>query len=152
MASLAKLPRRMGALAVACLVAGAACSSATVLDDPCPGDASHTIGEACDAVLPAFCRHAVQRCGVGGTVDECVAASRALCCQGGCARVTCTPAPGVLDACVQAYSGEVGDAGVPDGGQGFPCSSVTEGFSPAECRSIVQLKGAPALDLSLRAR
>lgn len=152
MAVSAKNPRRVGALAAVWLAVAGACSSSPVIDDPCPGDDAHTIGEACDAVLPAFCRHAVLRCGVGGTVEECQAQSRALCCQGGCGRLVCTPRPGVLDACAQAYSGELGDAGVPDGGQGFACSSVIEGFAPAECRQIVQLKGSPALDLSLRAR
>lgn len=152
MTPLGKLSRRLGALAVAWAAAAFACSSSSAIEDPCPGDDTHTIGDACDAVLPAFCRHAVLRCGIGGSVDECQASSRAICCQGGCGRLICSPKADVIDACVQAYSGEVGDAGFPDGGQGFSCASVQEGFSPAECRGIVQLKGAPALDLALRAR
>lgn len=150
-----KLLRTTARLIFAALVvvnADAACSSSAAIEDPCPGDDAHNVGEYCDAILPSFCRHAVQRCGVSGTVEECQSSSRAICCQGGCGRQVCTPKAEVIDACVQAYSGEVGDAGFPDGGMGFSCQSVIEGFAPAECRGIVQLKSAPSSDVTLRVR
>lgn len=143
---------RLALAAAAMAAAAGACSSSAAIEDPCPGDDTHTIGEYCDEILPAFCRHAVLRCGASGTVEECQAASRAICCQGGCGRLVCTPRDGVVDACIQAYSGEVGDAGFPDGGMGYSCASVTQGFAPSECRSIVQLKSEPMADITLRGR
>jgi hypothetical protein len=120
------------------LSAGGGCGSGST-DDPCP-DASTTIGEYCDQLLPGMCTYAVDTCGVGGTVSSCLEKARPVCCQGACRRKACPPAAGVIEACLRAY---VGDAPDVDGGEGsagpLPCDKVRAGLAPRECQSIVRL-------------
>ena len=121
----------------------AACSSTTSTADPCPGDATHTVGEYCDEIVPALCRYAVDECSYGD-YDSCVSKTNATCWQGNKNRLACTADAGSVAACVYAYAGADAsfDGAAPPGtGAGLSCDAVAAGLTPASCQSIVQLKG-----------
>ena len=134
----------IAAFALAC-AAAAGCNGAPATPDPCPGDATHTVGEYCDEIVPPLCRYAVDNCNAG-SFDTCVAQSNATCWQGNRNRQTCTIDAGAIAACVYRYAGA--DAAFdgtppPEAGTGLSCEAVQAGFAPRECQSIVQLKEAP---------
>ena len=128
---------------VAIALASRGCSSSVVAEDPCPAEDGTPIATYCDEVLPAMCTYAVQTCGVGTTVAECVSGARTTCCQGGCSRLACTPARADVARCVHTYAGPDAafDATPEDPtGNPLPCSLVEKGYAPAECRNVVKLK------------
>ena len=126
-------------------LAPAACSSSTSTIDPCPGDATHTVGDYCDQIVPPLCRYAVDACGMGD-YDTCVLQSNATCWQGNRSRLTCSADAGAIADCVYKYAGaDAAFDGAPPPGTsgGLSCDAVRAGFAPRECQSIVQRKFAP---------
>jgi len=118
---------RSAALALAlpfAFVGAIACSSTS----SGKGSSGETAGKQCGRVIDAYCKRAINDCGVTGTVDQCVSDGTNACCGTQC-NVNATSSASSVDTCVSAM-------------KALTCDEVNAGTVPASCNKVVTVSSA----------